>query len=54
MKSTKTAENEFSRDPNSKFEDSGEDLPQVCQQELFEKRAETMKRLPSKRDMVTL
>ena len=31
MKSTKIAKNEFSGDPNSKFEDSGEDLPQVCQ-----------------------
>jgi hypothetical protein len=51
MKSTKTAENEFSGDPNSEFEDSVEDLPQVCQQELFKKRVETMKRPPPKRDL---
>lgn len=51
MMTTKCGENEFSAEPNSESDESGDELPQVSQQELFEKRAETMKRPPPKRDL---
>jgi hypothetical protein len=51
MKSTQTGENEHSGDPNSDCEDSGEDLAEVTQQELFDKRVDSMKRPPPKRDL---
>ena len=51
FKFTRTGENDLSAEPNSECKDSGDDVVEVTPQEIFDKRVDSMKRPPPKRDL---